>query len=45
MTTGGKLPYFSTDDQLAQGFADAIFKPGLQPGQLLTPSRRNSGGT
>ena len=36
-TTGGKLPYFSTDDQIDAGFAAAIFKPGLQPGQLLAP--------
>jgi parvulin-like peptidyl-prolyl isomerase len=36
-TTGGKLPYFSTDDQIDAGFAAAIFKPGLQPGQLLGP--------
>lgn len=43
VTTGGKLPYFSTDDQLAQGFADAIFKPGLQPGQLLDPVKTEFG--
>ena len=43
VTTGGKLPYFSTDDPLAQGFADAIFKPGLQPGQLLDPVKTEFG--
>ena len=42
-TTGGKLPYFSTDDQLTQAFADAIFKPGLQPGQLLDPVKTEFG--
>ncbi len=36
-TTGGKLPYFSTDDAIDPAFAAAIFKPGLQPGQLLEP--------
>ena len=36
-TTGGKLPYFSTTDQIDAAFAAAIFKPGLQPGQLLEP--------
>jgi parvulin-like peptidyl-prolyl isomerase len=35
--SGGKLPYFSTDDQIDAAFAAAIFKPGLQPGQLLAP--------
>ncbi len=41
--TGGKLPYFSTDDQLTQAFADAIFEPGLQPGQLLDPVKTEFG--
>lgn len=36
-TSGGKLSYFSTDDTLDQAFADAIFQPGLVPGQLLPP--------
>ena len=43
VTTGGKLPYFSTDDQLDQDFAAAIFKPGLQPGQLLDPVKTEFG--
>ncbi len=43
VTTGGKLPYFSTDDQLTQAFADAIFQPGLQPGQLLEPVKTEFG--
>jgi parvulin-like peptidyl-prolyl isomerase len=43
VTTGGKLPYFSKDDQLTQAFADAIFKPGLQPGQLLDPVKTEFG--
>ncbi|MEI7743182.1 MAG: peptidylprolyl isomerase [Chloroflexota bacterium] len=36
-TTGGKLPYFSTDDAIDASFAAAIFADGLQPGQLLEP--------
>jgi parvulin-like peptidyl-prolyl isomerase len=39
VTTGGKLPYFSTDDAIDSSFAAAIFAPGLQPGQLLPPVR------
>ncbi len=37
VTTGGKLPYFSTDDAIDPAFAAAVFQPGLQPGQLLDP--------
>ena len=36
-TSGGKLPYFATEDAVDSAFADAIHKPGLQPGQLLEP--------
>lgn len=36
-TTGGKLPYFSTDDAVDPAFAAAIHTPGLEPGQLLEP--------
>jgi parvulin-like peptidyl-prolyl isomerase len=36
-TSGGKLPYFSTEDAVDPAFASAIHKPGLQPGQLLEP--------
>ena len=39
VTTGGKLPYFSTDDSIDSAFAAAIFAPDLQPGQLLPPVR------
>lgn len=42
-TTGGKLPWFSTDDSIAQAFADAIFKDGLKPGQLLDPVKSEFG--
>ena len=42
-TTGGKLPYFSTDDNIDQAFAAAVFKPGLQPGQLLAPVKSSFG--
>jgi parvulin-like peptidyl-prolyl isomerase len=37
LTSGGKLPYFSTEDAVDPAFAAAIHKPGLQPGQLLEP--------
>lgn len=37
ITSGGKLPYFSKDDTIDEAFAAAVFKPGLQPGQLLEP--------
>lgn len=36
-TSGGKLPYFSTEDAIDATFAMAIQQPGLQPGQLLAP--------
>ena len=37
VTTGGKLPYFSTEDAVDPAFAAAIHAPGLVPGQLLEP--------
>jgi parvulin-like peptidyl-prolyl isomerase len=37
VTSGGKLPYFSTADAIDPAFAAAIFAPGLVPGQLLAP--------
>ena len=37
VTTGGKLPYFSTEDAIDPAFWAAISPPGLQPGQLLEP--------
>lgn len=43
VTTGGKLPYFSPADNIAEAFADAIFKPGLREGQLLEPVRSEFG--
>jgi parvulin-like peptidyl-prolyl isomerase len=43
VSTGGKLPWFSEDDALTQAFADAIFAPGLQPGQLLDPVKTEFG--
>jgi parvulin-like peptidyl-prolyl isomerase len=42
-TTGGKLPYFSTNDSIDKAFAAAIFQPGLQPGQLLAPVQSQFG--
>ena len=41
--TGGKLPYFDKDSGIDQAFADAIFQPGLQPGQLLPPFKSSFG--
>lgn len=40
--TGGKY-WFSQDDQLLPEFAAAIFKPGLEPAQLLEPVRSSAG--
>jgi parvulin-like peptidyl-prolyl isomerase len=40
--TGGKY-WFSQDDQLLPEFAAAIFKPGLEPGQLLEPVKTDAG--
>jgi parvulin-like peptidyl-prolyl isomerase len=39
VTTGGKLPFLAPDDgrQLDEAFGAAIWKSGLQPGQLLDP--------
>jgi parvulin-like peptidyl-prolyl isomerase len=42
-TTGGKLPYFAPNDPIDPGFAEAIFAPNLQPGQLLAPVRSSFG--
>lgn len=42
-TTGGKLPYFSPQDAIDPAFAEAIFKPGLLPGQLLEPVKSSFG--
>jgi parvulin-like peptidyl-prolyl isomerase len=43
VTSGGKLPYFSADDGIDEAFAEAIFAPGLQPGQLLEPVKSSFG--
>ena len=42
-TSGGKLPYFSTDDAIDPTFAAAIQAPGLQPGQILAPVKSSFG--
>ena len=42
-SSGGKLPYFSTDDAIDPAFAAAIFQPGLQEGQLLEPVKSSFG--
>lgn len=41
--TGGKLPYFAPGDGLDEDFAAAIFKDGLEDGQLLEPVRSQFG--
>lgn len=41
--TGGKLPYFSPDSNIDKAFADAIFKQGLKPGDLLEPFKSSFG--
>jgi parvulin-like peptidyl-prolyl isomerase len=38
-TSGGKLPYFAPSDAIDAAFAEAIFKGGYTPGQLLEPVR------
>jgi parvulin-like peptidyl-prolyl isomerase len=38
-TSGGKLPYFAPIDAIDAAFAEAIFKGGYAPGQLLEPVR------
>ncbi len=40
---GGKLGYVANDGAMVQAFADAIFQPDLQPGQLLEPVRTEYG--
>lgn len=35
--TGGKLPYFDPSSSIDPAFAAAIFKAGLQPGDLIAP--------
>jgi parvulin-like peptidyl-prolyl isomerase len=40
--TGGKY-WFSLNDQLLPEFGAAIFKPGLEPGQLLEPVKTDAG--
>ena len=37
--SGGKLPYFAPIDSIDAAFAEAIFKGGYTPGQLLEPVR------
>lgn len=41
-TTGGELPYYTQAD-LDRSFGDAIFAPGLKPGQLLEPVKSQFG--
>jgi parvulin-like peptidyl-prolyl isomerase len=43
VTSGGKLPYFGPDSGVDEAFADAIFAPGLEPGQLLEPVKSGFG--
>ena len=39
----GGTYWFTPNDGLLQAFADAIFAPGLQPGQLLPPVKTEAG--
>ncbi len=39
LASGGKLPYFAPIDSIDAAFAEAIFKGGYTPGQLLEPVR------
>jgi parvulin-like peptidyl-prolyl isomerase len=45
--SGGKLPWFdpsmSEGGQIDKAFGDALFAPGLQPGQILEPVRSTFG--
>ncbi len=41
--SGGKLPYFDPTSQIDPAFADAIFKDGLKPGDLIPPIRSSFG--
>lgn len=41
-TSGGELPYYTQAD-LDRSFGDAIFAPGLEPGQLLEPVKSQFG--
>jgi parvulin-like peptidyl-prolyl isomerase len=41
--TGGKQPYYDETSQIDQAFADAIFKDGLKPGDILPPVRSSFG--
>jgi parvulin-like peptidyl-prolyl isomerase len=43
VTSGGKLPYFSSQDAIDPAFAAAIFQPGLKEGQLLEPVKSSFG--
>jgi parvulin-like peptidyl-prolyl isomerase len=41
--TGGKLPYFDPTSGYDEAFAAAVFKEGLQPGDLIAPVRSTFG--
>jgi parvulin-like peptidyl-prolyl isomerase len=42
-TTGGKLPYFDPTSAIDSKFADAIFRDGLKPGDLIPPFKSSFG--
>lgn len=42
-TTGGKLPYFDPTSAIDTAFAEAIFKAGLAPGDLIPPFKSSFG--
>ncbi len=41
--TGGKLPYFDPTSAIDSAFAEAIFKDGLKPGDLIAPFKSSFG--
>ncbi|HSO30115.1 MAG TPA: peptidylprolyl isomerase [Candidatus Sulfomarinibacteraceae bacterium] len=43
VTTGGKLPFFDPTSSIDPAFAEAIFKDGLEPGDLIPPFKSSFG--
>jgi parvulin-like peptidyl-prolyl isomerase len=43
VTSGGKLPFFDPTSSIDPKFAEAIFKEGLEPGDLIPPFKSSFG--
>lgn len=43
VSTGGKLPFFDSTSSIDPAFAEAIFKEGLEPGDLIPPFKSGFG--